>query len=167
MMPEMDYQAIRQRVEEGIRKEKLLAKFVLFCLNFALFIVFMVLAWQTHVVAGGALPRWEDFINLPGIPRANVDPNTSALMMASAGWGIALLFHVVSMILDTRLGERQIRERVMGREINKEMERLGVNSLEAYEKRKTMMRLTDDGELEALDGLDDVRPETVARQRSD
>ena len=46
-----------------------------------------------------------------------------------------------------------MRDRATGREIRKEMERLGLDELEEHEKRKGMMRLTDDGELEAVDDV--------------
>ncbi len=156
MAPEMDYKAINERVEAGVKKEKNLAKFILFAVNLGLFVVFLSLAWSTYLSNGGVAPRWEEFVNLPGFAKPAGNPATSALVMLTVGWAVALLFHVIGLIMDTSLGERSIRDRVTGREMRKELARLQVENLEAPEKLKVMMRLTDDGELEALDEAAEV-----------
>ena len=163
MSTEMDYQAMDERVEAGVKKEKNLAKFLLFVINLAMFVVFVVMAWQIHILNGGALPTMAEMINMPGVPKPTMNPMTNALLMMSVGWGIAIFMQAVSMIMDTSLGERSIRDRVTGREMRKEMARIRLEDKEASQKRKGMMRLTDDGELEAID---EVADEAVPNQQN-
>ena len=165
MAPELDYRAIRERVDEKLKREMRLAKFVLFAVNLGLFAACMVMAWHLYLSNGGVPPVWEEFINIPGIARPAGNPATSALVMLTVGWIVALLIQGVSMILDTKLGQRQTRERIMGREVNKEIERLGLYTESQKEKAKHVMRLSDDGELEEV--VEDVEPleEAIAKQR--
>ena len=153
MSPEIDYQAMNERIEAGVRKEKNLSKFVLFLVNLALFVVFLVLAWQMFVQGGGTPPTMADMINLPGVPKPTSNPLTSALLMMSVGCGIAVFIQAVMMIIDTPLGERSIRDRAAGREMRKAMARAAAAAADEPEKRKGMMRLTDDGELEAIEDV--------------
>jgi len=66
---------------------------------------------------------------------------------------MGLIFQGVSLALDTKSGEERIRERLVAREINREMLKMGLDDVEEHEKRKGMMRLTLDGELEAVDDV--------------
>ena len=151
MASEMDYKGIKERVEKDVRKQKRLAKFILFATNLGLFIVFMVFAWGMFLRNGGVPPQAENFVNLPGIAKPAGDPFTNAMVMLTIGWVAALILQAVGFIIDSPIGERSMRDRATGREMRKEMERLGLDELEEHEKRKGMMRLTDDGELEAVD----------------
>ena len=156
MSSEMDYRAINERVEVGVKKEKNFAKFILFAVNLGLFVMFLFMAWNMYLSNGGVPPRWEEFVNLPGVIKSAGNPATSALVMLTVGWAVALLFQVISLIMDTSLGERSIRDKVTGREMRKELARLQVENLEEPEKLKVMMRLTDDGELEAVDDVAEI-----------
>ncbi len=156
MSSEMDYKAINERVEKHVRKEKNLAKFILFATNLGLYVMFLFIAWQMYLSNGGTLPRPEDLVNIPGLARFGGNPTTSALVMLSIGWAVALLFQVIGMIIDTPIGERSIRDRATGREMRNEMARLKLDDVEEQEKRKGIMRLTDDGELEAVDDVVEV-----------
>jgi len=156
MSSEMDYRAINERVEVGVKKEKNFAKFILFAVDLGLFVMFLFMAWNMYLGNGGVPPRWEEFVNLPGVIKSAGNPATSALVMLTVGWAVALLFQVIGLIMDTPLGERSIRDKVTGREMRKELARLQVENLEEPEKLKVMMRLTDDGELEAVDDVAEV-----------
>jgi hypothetical protein len=166
MSPQLDYRAIRQRVDEKVKKEMRLAKFALFAVNLGVFTLFSFIAWQTYLSNGGVPPRWEDFLNIPGVARPAGDPATSALVMLTMGWVVALIIQVVSLVFDTRLGERQTRERIMGREVNKEIARLGLDTDEQQEKAKHIVRLSDDGELEEVVEDDAVLEPEVKQNRS-
>jgi hypothetical protein len=165
MSSEMDYKGIKERVEQRVRKEKNLSKFILFAVNVALFLVFTIFAWRTYIASGGSLPTLEQMTNIPGVPKPAMDPVMSILLMMSVGWAVALLLQAVGFIIDTPIGERSIRDRAMGREMRKEMARLGLDDLEAQEKRKGMMRLTDDGELEALDDVSELEAVPIQQNR--
>lgn len=131
MSSEMDYRAVRQRVEEGIKKQKKIARWVLFAVSIFMFILFLAIAW-----GNGGVQR-------------NTDPTTGAMIMLSIGWWTAILFQFISLMLDTQLGERSIRERVIRHELFREMLE-SANAIGFHEKRKRVMQLTDDGELEAI-----------------
>ncbi len=163
MSSEMDYKAINERVEKQVRKEKNLSKFILFVVNLGLFVMFLSMAWNMYLSNGGTPPRIEEFLNIPGVAKPSGDPSTSALIMLSVGWAVALLFQVIAMVIDTPIGERSIRDRATGREMRREMARAQTEDTEEHEKRKGMMRLTDDGELEAVD---DVVEEAVPIQQN-
>ncbi len=162
MSSEMDYKAINERVEARVRKEKNLTKVLLFVVNLGVYVAFLFIAWTMFVSNGGTPPDWAEFVNLPGIAKPAGDPITGALVMLSVGWAVALLLQAIGLIIDTPLGERSIRDRATGREMRKEMSRLGLDEQDAQEKRKGMMRLTDDGELEAID--DAVEVEVAIQQ---
>ena len=73
-----------------------------------------------------------------------------AMVMLSTAGGMGVLFQFISLALDSKQSEERIRERLVAREINREMMQMGLDEVEEHEKRKGMMRLTDDGELEEL-----------------
>jgi len=60
------------------------------------------------------------------------------------------LFQFIALTLDSKRSEERFRERLVAQEINREMMRMGLDEMEEHEKRKGMMRLTDDGELEEV-----------------
>ncbi len=162
MSAEIDYKAVRQRVEAKLRREKLWLKLFLLGISVVMFVIFAVTSWG--MFNGGVLPPLDQWLNMPG-KVVTVDPQTSALMMMTLGWLVAILLQSISVIFDTKLGEKQLRERIMGREINSELNRLGLDDVEEHEKRKGMMRLTDDGELEeVVDISDEVVPNEQMRK---
>jgi hypothetical protein len=162
MSDQIDYRALRERVDVGVKRQKLIAKSVLFVVSLVIYIAFMLIAWGTFLSNGGVPPQWSDFTNIPGVERT-ADPFTGAMVMLSIGWFTALLMQFIGLIFDTRLGERQIRSQVMGHELSRELDRLGMDELK--EKPKRMMQLSEDGELEEIietdvqerNGLDDRR----------
>jgi hypothetical protein len=72
------------------------------------------------------------------------------MVMMTIGGFTALMFQFISLTMDTKRGERQLRDRVFGQILNDEIMRLGNDDEDFGEKAKRMMRLTDDGELEEL-----------------
>ena len=164
MSSQMDYKGIKERVEVRVRKEKRLSKFILLATNMGLYVMFLVIAWRMYLLNGGTLPTVEMMVNIPGLTKTLGDPTTSALMMLSIGWAVAVLLQTIGFIIDSPIGERSIRDRAMGREMRKEMTRLGMDELEEQEKHKGMMRLTDDGELEAVDDVSEAADLTPIKQ---
>jgi hypothetical protein len=145
MTSELDTRAIRQRIEVGVQKEKRKMRHVFFIISLVMFIAFSIVAWGMS----GLNPM--DTANIPGISSNISDPLTSAMIMLNVGWFAALLFQFASIVVDTRVGEQQIRDRVTGREMSKALLDLGEDEAAPIrEKAKHMMRLSDDGELEAI-----------------
>ncbi len=163
MSEQIDYRAVRRRVEQGLQKQKTIARGVFFVVSLFMFILFLALAWSMFTSNGGVAPTASDFTNIPGVDR-NTDPLTGAMIMLSVGWGTSLLFQFISLMLDTKVGEQSLRERLTGREIANEMMRLGLEDEEPREKRKHSMQLSDDGELESI--VDEpATDEAIKRQR--
>jgi hypothetical protein len=139
----LDYAAIRRRVEAGLKQEKRRNKWGMFIANLIVFLVFNAIVW------GYVLFRGAGGINM-------TETQIGFMAMLSIGYGMAVLFHFISNLMDGGSMERQLRERVMARELQNEVLRLG----EAMEdepptkrKRDAAYRLSDDGEL--LEVIDD------------
>ncbi len=165
MSEELDYQRINERVEESVKRDKRLAKYLPFVINAVLFVIVLVIGWQIYLGNGGSLPGLDEIINLPEILRSRGNPTTAALLILCGGWALALLFQGVVLIIDTPFGERAMRDKAMEREIRKEMTRMRLAEQKAPEKRKGMMRLTDDGELEAIDDVVEIDVTPIKQYR--
>ncbi len=135
---QIDYSDVRRSVEQGLKREKMMMRLITFVVNLIMFIVFSII-----VVAVAAAN--------PELGKAILEKNNPLGVLVAlpmTGWLVSLIFHAVSLILETKVGERQMRDRVMVRELGKRM--LGLtDDGEFYEKpkREQAMRLSDDGEL--------------------
>jgi hypothetical protein len=160
---EIDYRAIRRRAETDLAREKSKVRLIFFLTYLALFAVFMVFGWGLYLANGGTLPQ----PNIPGVSR-ETNPVTVAMSLLSAVGFMGLIFQFVSLILDTKIGERQLRERAMGRVMSAEMKRMGIDDEDMpHEKAKRLVRLGDDGELEEADPDDEslMNDETPDQQQ--
>ncbi len=154
---DIDYRQIRRRAEERLQRDKLLMRRIFFVVYLFMFILFMIISWGMYLSAGGALPQ----ANIPGVANTN-DPIAGAMVMLSMLGFMGVLFQFISLIVDTKAGERQMRERAYGRALGEEMMRLGEDEDSLEEKPKHMTRLTDDGELEEI--VDDAAYDEVERK---
>ncbi len=154
MPSEVDYQDIDERVETRIQREKKLAKFLPFVVNLILFIGIMGFAWQRYLADGGIFPSFDQFSNLVANP----------LLLVSFGWSVGLLIQFVGLIMSTPLGEWSMRESATEQVIHEEVVQMRKQPRESREKRKGMMRLTDDGELEAIGDVDLAEVEVLNQQ---
>ena len=108
------------------------------------YIVFLIIGWGIFLSSGGAAAS-------ASLASGNSDsPLVGAMIMLSMSGFVGLMFQAGGLFMETKRGEERIRERLVAREINREMLRMGLDEPEEDEKRKGMMRLTDDGELEAV-----------------
>jgi hypothetical protein len=77
-------------------------------------------------------------------------------MLTVAG-GMGVLFQFIALMVETKSGEASMRQRIVGRVMGEELLRLGMEEEDApEEKEKRMMRLSDDGELEEVEIIDDA-----------
>jgi hypothetical protein len=143
-MPELDYKALRKRVQTDLQRQKTLTRWILFAVNLFLYLLFVVISWGMFIAAGGA----DLTPNIPGVSQS--DPITGAMVMMTVAGGLGLMFQFISTILDTRIGEAQMRDRLMARLVAEEVMRLGEEEEGLQEKAKRMMRLSDEGELEEV-----------------
>jgi O-antigen/teichoic acid export membrane protein len=107
---EIDYRLIRRRAEEQLQRDKLRMRRIFFAVYLFMFVLFMAISWVMYLSSGGALPQ----PNIPGVATTN-DPITGAMVMLSTLAFMGVIFQMVSMIVDTKAGERQMRERAYGR----------------------------------------------------
>ena len=161
MTSELDYRAIRRRVEAGITQQKFRTRMGFFIGTLISYIVFLIIGWGIFLSSGGADAS-------AALATGSSDsPLIGAMIVLSMSGFMGLIFQGAALAMDTKGGEERMRERLVAREINREMLRMGMDDAEEHEKRKGMMRLTDDGELEEVvdetTGLSDELP--LKRQR--
>ena len=132
---DIDYVALRRRVDEGLKRDKRTMRLVMFAVNLFLYVLFMIIAWA--------------------IVSSSFYSNASlgALIMLSVGWGINLFMQGMTFIADTAAGERQMRQQVMTREIQRLFDERAQAEMEAAAylqekaKRGGRLEVAEDGEL--------------------
>ena len=149
--PDIDYKAVRRGIEAEVKKQNNFAKIIFLVVNVIMFIAFSVIAWS---MAGSAGINPGMASNMPGVQSG--DPIASALIMLNMGWFAGLIFQGLMLFFDTKIGERQIRERATGKIMNQALLDAGLADESEPEKAKRAMRLTDDGELEEVEGEDEL-----------
>jgi hypothetical protein len=138
---EPTYDSIREAVEAELTREKMKRRRLLFRINLAAYLVVMVVAW---IIVPAVLGPF--YTASSGI----------AIFLLSFGGLAEVLLHYLAYRLDTAEGERGMRERLLGRALQQQMQ--------DTEKSKRHTHLTDDGEL--LDETDDFGDdESLARAR--
>jgi hypothetical protein len=130
---QIDYKSVRRRVEEGVKKEKNAARWVLFTFSVVITICLIAVGWG---FAGSA-----DLVR--------TDEGLVAIGFLTAASVISMLFQLFILSMDTKSGESSIRQRLMAQELSEEMLRLGAED-DVQQKQKRAMRLTEDGELEEI-----------------
>jgi ABC-type multidrug transport system fused ATPase/permease subunit len=142
----IDQNALREQIEVELKKEKRYMAFFLFLFSLALYIVFMLVAWSLFLSNGGTLPA----ANMPGVAKV-ANPLGDAMMFASFAGFFSLLVQFINLVMSTRAGERQLRERITGRVLSAALLAQGDDqAVKTKEKRKRAMRVSDDGELEEV-----------------
>jgi hypothetical protein len=134
MSQNIDYRRVRQYVDEHLGKQKNFTQVAFFLVSLAMFVGFNVIAW-----AGLGLSEVRNEAIGGGI-------------MLSVGWGVSLMYQFVLLLLNSKVGERRLRESLTLRGIQREMARLGMSDLAELDvsekpKRQSGLRLSDDGEL--------------------
>jgi hypothetical protein len=154
---DLDYKAIRKRVEAELKREKLTMRGVFFVVNLLMFLIFSVMGWGMFTA------------NQAGIPPETSELIGGGMVMLTVAAGMGVLFQFISLVVETKAGEAKMRERIVGRVMGDELLRLGAEDEDApEEKEKRMMRLSDDGELaEIIDDpmLSDEEIQAVSSRR--
>lgn len=158
MTLDLDYRAIRKRVEAGVQRQKQIMRTTLFVVNLCMYIVLMLVGWGIFLGFGGAEAS-------AALASGRSDsPLVGAMIVLSVAGFMGVLFQFITLMVETRRGEENMREKLLAREINRELLNLGLDESEETEKRKGMMRLTDDGELETLDDAAAADEEVLLKQ---
>ncbi len=145
MMNDLNYPELQERIQQELNREKQRMQLFLFLLSLGFYIVLMIVGWGLFLNNGGQPPS----ANIPGMAR-DANPLGDAMMMVSIAGFVPLLIQLVNLIVTTRVGEKQLRERIAGRIMQAELKKR-YDALEAeQDKPKHAMSLTDDGELEEI-----------------
>jgi hypothetical protein len=140
MNDQIDYRDVRRRVEKSVKKQKQLTNAYLFGLNIFLLVMFMLIAYGMVLSSSAAKDN---------------EATMGAVTLLSIGWLVSIIFHGVSLFLDTKWGEQQFRDKATARELGRELLQLGSDE-EPLEKHKRMLRLGDDGEMEEVETDENV-----------
>lgn len=138
-MMEQDYDTIRKRVEERFRQRSS------FYTHLAVYTLVNIVLWVVYGLTSGM--AWQIVQRFPIIGDLYTVLTIPWPLIVMGGWGIGLVAHGLNYYI--RYGGGAIRREVaIQREIEREMARRTT-----YEKPKndTLMRLTDDGELEVIE----------------
>jgi len=150
----LDYGEIRRNVEVALQQRKRTTRATFFVLNLLFYIGSMAIMWGI-------------ILNSPELRRLIIDssnsPATTLLMLPTVFWGMAVFFQFISLAIDSRRGEQQIRDQVMMREVSKAIMRQANDQVADLDgpiekpKRRAVgqgvaavgqqVRLSDDGEL--------------------
>jgi hypothetical protein len=130
---QIDYKAVRRRVEEGVEKQKRNTRATFLALSVFFMLMFSLIAFG--ILSEGNLTGNEDAI--------------AAVVVTSIAGFMGSLFQFVSLFLDTKSGEASMREKLIARELGEEMLKMGSED-DVQQKEKRAMRLAADGELEEI-----------------
>jgi ABC-type transport system involved in cytochrome bd biosynthesis fused ATPase/permease subunit len=147
--PELDYRKIRRLAEERLQSNKFRKRITFLVASLFAFILFSVISWGLLLSGDGLSSQHNAY--------------AAGLVLLTIGGMLSMLAQVMSLVMDTKSGERKMREQAYAQVLSEEMIRLGEDD-EMPEKIKHMTRLTDDGELEEVP-LDAVYGETDAQLR--
>ena len=150
----LDYTDIRRHVEAALQQRKRATRITFLVINLIFYIVSMAIMWGATL----ATPELSQLVlNSPHSPASTL------LMLPTIFWGMAVFFQFISLTIDSRRGEQQLRDQVTMREVSKAIMRQTSDQLADLDiplekpKRRVVahsaadiaqqVRLSDDGEL--------------------
>jgi hypothetical protein len=139
---EIDRKELRRQVEKEVQQQKQLARTIFFVVNLLIYILFMMIGWGMFLANHVPPPP-------PVIGRAS-DPIAGAMVMLSVAGGLGVMFQFLSLMLETRMSDKQMRAKITARVVGEKLLGIDDEDAAADEKEKRTMRLTDDGELEEI-----------------
>ena len=159
-MNNIDYDAIGQRVESRLVRERNKNLIGLFVANLVLFVVFSVLVWVI-------LPLTNFSFSYEQMSSATL----ATLILLSTGWLTGLILHGATALTVSGALNKRLRERLTAQEIQRELQHisreLAKEKASAKPKRSyDRLMLGEDGELQEIttDNWDE-QPESERTQR--
>ncbi|MCU0496500.1 MAG: hypothetical protein MUF87_04005 [Anaerolineae bacterium] len=141
-MNSMDQEALRQQIEEELRRQKRVSKMVFLGVNLLMFVVFISLVW------GG-------IASTPGLEQLSESMSDTLFLAAflpSLGWAMGLFFQFIALLMDLGIGDRQLRAQAFARVMS---QRMMDNVLYGKQKREEVdldnATVGPDGEIEYFD----------------
>lgn len=122
-MHNLDNEALRRRVDEGVRKQKRLMHVVFFVVSLFMFVLFVGIS--VAMLTSASLPR--------ELVQGNNALVTGAFIMLVMGWLSTLAFQGINLLGELGIMDRSLRDRIITREISRQ---LYENTLQDYEKPK-------------------------------
>lgn len=148
----IDVEAVNERVEQALTKERSRGYIGLFVANLIVYVAFILMAWVFIPLVSGPQPILTDAL-------------LAILIMLSVGWGTGVLLHGIATAMMMGAMDKALRERVTARELQREIQRLGLEALAAAKEKPKRsherLMLSEDGELLDITEDDDM----TARQR--
>lgn len=139
----LDYPAIQAQIEKQLIREKQIWQLFFFVMSLALYAIFVVVGWALFLGNGGQVPA----MNIPGMARA-ANPLGDAMMLLSVAGLIPLLLQGSNLIMMTKRGERQLRDRIAGRIMQEALKKNYEEATLVSEKPKRAITLSEEGEFE-------------------
>ncbi|GIL14493.1 MAG: hypothetical protein BroJett038_32130 [Chloroflexota bacterium] len=152
---QLDYAAIRRRVEAELQQKRRRGQIALFAVNCMIFFIFMLLTWVLIPSTSSNFMLRDDML--------------AAIMMLSVGWATGLFLHGLSAFaIGSKSWNDQQRKTLMVREI--EYARLGLDDMMPDEAppiekaKRGRLHLSNEGEL--LDIVDDEWSDEAPRRQT-
>jgi hypothetical protein len=144
-MQNLDNEALRQRVDRAVAREKRTLRIVFFAVSLIMFVLFVIIS--ILMVGMGNIPA-----ELMG-PRNS--PVLGPMIMLGMGWLTSLIFQGILLMMDFGAMDREIRSRAISREINQQLYEQMIGDAEKpkrhLEEDAAAYTVSDDGELVELD----------------
>jgi hypothetical protein len=152
-------EALRRYIDANLEGERSKQRIIFAGLNVGLFLLFSVLAWFIFPQASSS-----GELNSPAL---------GGLIVLTVGWGVTAFLHVMSALMETQWGTRQIRRNLAVRfRIERTIFGSALHALEDEEATKhapqrekakrQAMRLSDDGELVPVEADADARDAEIS-----
>jgi len=137
-MPELDYRALNRRAQTELKRQKSIARWVLFVVSLFIFLLFLGFGWAFF--AGSSTSGTMSAREL----------EVAGMMMLSTGGGLVLMLQFFAAILETSVGESKMRDQIMARLVAEEVMRLGAEDEGLDQDKAKRMMISDEGELEDI-----------------
>ena len=151
----LNYAAIRQNVEKNLHRQKWLYRVIFFAMHLLFYVVAMLTMWGTVLV--DAPLRLALF--------SSGSKAAVMVILPTILWTMLILCHVAALYIESRVGEKSLRERLLMREVGEEFLRKGLADEGVPEKPKRRaaareverVMLSDDGDLISVKEDEDVQ----------
>ena len=140
----LDYAAIRRKIERKLVRQKWNYRIGFFIAHLLFYIVSLLLVVRTV----------QSSAQLRAIPLSTGSDLSALVIVPAILWGMVLLFHVASLYFESSMGEKAMRKQLLMREVGDDILKMGNLGDATLEKPKRSaatnanhLRLSDDGEL--------------------
>jgi hypothetical protein len=173
MSDRQEQEEIRRYIDKHLQRQKSTTRLVLLAVNVGVFILFSIIALLLAAQSGKFSVTAETLSKTTG------DTGLAALIMLWVGWLTGLILHGIGVFMETKAGERQMRQQLALRAMitrwtdsmtgnafskaRKFAEETDEEDEPEKRKRSQTVRLSDDGELVPDDG-DDVGADEPQRK---